>query len=71
MRKLRTAPMAFALMAAVMLMPIPGRADFTTAAPDACSSTLNSPIKNFCEVSKGTLWRGAKPDEQGKCQIVE
>lgn len=71
MRKLRTAPMAFALMAAVMLMPIPGRADFTTAAPDACSSTLNSPIKNFCEVSKGTLWRGAKPDEQGAAWLIE
>lgn len=75
MRTLRIAPFAFCFMLAftlaVMLMPNLSHADFTTAAPDACSSTLNSPIKNFCEVSKGILWRGAKPDEQGAAWLIE
>ncbi len=75
MRTLRIAPFALCFMLAftlaVMLTPNSSHADFTTAAPDACTSTLNSPIKNFCEVSKGILWRGAKPDEQGAAWLIE
>lgn len=46
------------------------RADFTSAAPGACSNTLNSPIQNFCEATRDTLWRGAKPDVQGAAWLI-
>lgn len=46
----------------VFLMPGAACADFTSAAPDACAVNLNSPIQNFCEATRNTLWRGAKPD---------
>src|SRR5262245_45005676 len=28
----------------------------------ACSNDLDSPIRNFCVVTAGTLWRGPHPD---------
>lgn len=29
--------------------------------PGACSSDLGSPVRNFCVVAPGILWRGARP----------
>ncbi len=58
------------LIGACLLLPLVACADFTQADADACSRTLDSPIQNFCEVTPGTLWRGAKPDEQGAAWLI-
>lgn len=64
------ARLIMSLVLAGLLIPVSACADFTTAAPDACASNLDSPIQNFCQVKPGTLWRGAKPDPAGAAWLI-
>lgn len=54
-------------------VPVAAPAAAPTSTPIAttgCTNTLASPINNFCEVTANTLWRGAKPDEQGAAWLI-
>ncbi|WP_295449821.1 dual specificity protein phosphatase family protein [uncultured Thiodictyon sp.] len=42
----------------------------TPGAVDACTIEHTSPIRNFCAVRPGVLWRGAKPDQQGAAWLI-
>ncbi|HVK98386.1 MAG TPA: protein-tyrosine phosphatase family protein [Dongiaceae bacterium] len=70
MRKIAVFRLLPVFVLVCVLSPIAGCADFSTPDPDACPSNLGSPILNFCEVTPGTLWRGAKPDEPGAGWLV-
>lgn len=48
--------------------PSPGTS--AVQASNHCRNNLQSPIINFCEVAPNTLWRGAKPDEEGAAWLV-
>jgi hypothetical protein len=37
----------------------------------ACPNNLGSSIKNFCVVTPGVLWRGARPDQIGAAWLME
>jgi protein tyrosine/serine phosphatase len=37
----------------------------------ACSSDLDSPIRNFCVVTPGVLWRGERPNHADATWLVE
>ncbi len=39
--------------------------------PGACSYDLDSPIRNFCVVDAGKLWRGTRPDATGAQWLLE
>lgn len=66
----RVAPLIVFLCLSTLLAPLAACADLTVAADDACTRKLDSPIQNFCEVTPGTLWRGAKPDEQDAAWLI-
>lgn len=67
-RLARQCGLAMALMASFSMLSC---AASTTPGPvDACTITQTSPIRNFCEVKPGVLWRGAKPDPQGAAWLV-
>ena len=36
-----------------------------------CQNNLASPIKNFCEVKPGVLWRGSRPDKAAAGWLIE
>jgi hypothetical protein len=38
--------------------------------PDACPTPLSPALANSCEVTKGILWRGAKPDAGGAAALL-
>jgi protein-tyrosine phosphatase len=39
--------------------------------PGACPHDLSSPIRNFCVVAPGVLWRGARPTRAGAKWLIE
>ncbi len=43
----------------------------TTEIAGACPTTNTSGIANYCVVTKGTLWRGSKPDAAGSAWLIE
>lgn len=48
-----------------------GCASADKKAPDSCTSTLDSPIVRFCQVTEDVLWRGGKPDKVGAAWLIE
>ena len=51
-------------------LPAPSPAPSAVQATNHCRNNLQSAIINFCEVAPNTLWRGAKPDEEGAAWLV-
>jgi len=39
--------------------------------PGACANDLGSPVRNFCVVAPGTLWRGARPGRSDAQWLVD
>jgi len=40
-------------------------------AADPCADHLNAPIREFCVVTPGVLWRGAKPDRDDATWLIQ
>lgn len=54
--------MAASLLLCACALPLSGCIYFMKhTPPGACSNDLGSPVRNFCVVAPGTLWRGARP----------
>jgi len=68
-RTIRTASRA---LAATLLLLLSGCVFFMKHTPrGACSNDLGSPVRNFCVVAPGALWRGEYPTPTDATWLVE